>query len=607
MKRPREAAADVPDADGLTVLHRVRASSKLVPWHVAAVTCIAACPDGSVFAAGYDDGKVEVFDGALFNCLARIPGSDGSEISSIAWARAPRDAHWRLFASTLDGSLLELSCQQLQPIAATDSFGGAIWCMRPAPAAAGVVTQLAAACGDGSVKLFAVHGAVAGAEYVKSLPRVEGNVLALAWHPDGRSIVSGGSDGCIHCWDVQRGTERQRITVGTSSAVPPCVWSLTVLRDGTIVSGDGDGAVQFWDGRFGTLLARHQQFAADVLALAASPDGASVWASGVDPRVALFHLVPDKATGAPHWVFLDRKQPHTHDVRSLTPLLRPDSDPLLLSGGNDGQLVLYSLERFLKEHPTRQSKSPQRPLLQLAAGLAPARLLHVQGRTLSLWQLGRAVRSQALAGGDAAGAAKHFEGDHWDLAALPSQLASITTRSSSHIAAAALSPDGSAVAAADRGRLRLFRLVAAAAAADVTAYSAETGMPTQWTLKNHSALAELLQQLPGSIQGLSFRPTPAEPLSLLVHSAGGLCHIDMAAGLSLHKPDTKQPRTKRNAALSKPEACSELGRNGRLLKLQHSCLLLGHTSASEALLLEKPWAEQLQTLLPPLYRHRYGT
>jgi hypothetical protein len=70
MKRPREADADVPDAHGLTVLHRVRASSRLVPWHVAAVTCIAACPDGSVFAAGYDDGKVEVFDGALFNCLA---------------------------------------------------------------------------------------------------------------------------------------------------------------------------------------------------------------------------------------------------------------------------------------------------------------------------------------------------------------------------------------------------------------------------------------------------------------------------------------------------------------------------------------------------------
>lgn len=81
------------------------------------------------------------------------------------------------------------------------------------------------------------------------------------------------------------GTEQQRITVGTSSASPPCVWALEVLPDGTMVSGDQEGAVQFWDGRFGTLLTRHQQFAADVLTLAASPDGKMVWASGVDPKV----------------------------------------------------------------------------------------------------------------------------------------------------------------------------------------------------------------------------------------------------------------------------------------------------------------------------------
>jgi U3 small nucleolar RNA-associated protein 4 len=64
------------------------------------------------------------------------------------------------------------------------------------------------------------------------------------------------------------------------------VWALLVLPDGTIVSGDQEGAVQFWDGGFGTLLSRQQHFAADVLALAASPDGSSVWASGVDPRVS---------------------------------------------------------------------------------------------------------------------------------------------------------------------------------------------------------------------------------------------------------------------------------------------------------------------------------
>lgn len=65
------------------------------------------------------------------------------------------------------------------------------------------------------------------------------------------------------------------------------MWALIVLPDGTIVSADQEGAVQFWDGRFGTLLNRHQQFAADVLALAASPDGQVVWASGVDPKVGV--------------------------------------------------------------------------------------------------------------------------------------------------------------------------------------------------------------------------------------------------------------------------------------------------------------------------------
>eukprot|EP00878_Enallax_costatus_P017246 GHUV01018109.1.p1 GENE.GHUV01018109.1~~GHUV01018109.1.p1 ORF type:complete len:252 (+),score=73.86 GHUV01018109.1:171-926(+) len=207
MKRPRESEGG-PETDGLTLLHR----SRLVPWRVAAVTCIAACPDGAVFAVGYDDGKAEVFDANLFNCLSRIPGSDGSEITSVAWARATGDTHWRLFASTLGGSLLELSCQQLQPIAVTDSFGGAIWCLRPAPSTrsnnsstGGLATQLAAACGDGSVKLYSIHAHVPGAEYVRSLPCVEGNVLALAWHPDGHSLVSSGSDGCIHCWDVRQG------------------------------------------------------------------------------------------------------------------------------------------------------------------------------------------------------------------------------------------------------------------------------------------------------------------------------------------------------------------------------------------------------------------
>lgn len=65
-KRAREEPHDEPATDGLTVLHRAR----MLPWSVSAVTALAACPDGSVFAAGYEDGKVEVFDAAVYNRLA---------------------------------------------------------------------------------------------------------------------------------------------------------------------------------------------------------------------------------------------------------------------------------------------------------------------------------------------------------------------------------------------------------------------------------------------------------------------------------------------------------------------------------------------------------
>lgn len=151
-----------------------------------------------------------------------IPGSDGNEVSGLAWARGPADPHWRLFASTLSGQLLELSCQQAQAVAATDSGGGPIWSLQAAPCSTAPSTQgtqqqqqlvsmqLAAACGDGSVRLFSVASGVAGAVFERSLPHVAGNVLALAWHPNGTSLASGGSNGCIHLWDAATGARSCR-------------------------------------------------------------------------------------------------------------------------------------------------------------------------------------------------------------------------------------------------------------------------------------------------------------------------------------------------------------------------------------------------------------
>lgn len=59
-----------------------------------------------------------------------------------------------------------------------------------------------------------------------------------------------------------------------------------VLPDGTMISGDSTGTLQFWDGQHGTLLQAFSQHKADILAVAASRDGSTVFATGIDVQVS---------------------------------------------------------------------------------------------------------------------------------------------------------------------------------------------------------------------------------------------------------------------------------------------------------------------------------
>ena len=76
------------------------------------------------------------------------------------------------------------------------------------------------------------------------------------------------------------------------------VWAVLVLADGTMVSGDSGGNVQVWDASHGTLITGFRQHKADVLALAASPEGDTLFASGADPQIAVFRRIP-AARGEP--------------------------------------------------------------------------------------------------------------------------------------------------------------------------------------------------------------------------------------------------------------------------------------------------------------------
>eukprot|EP00897_Mesotaenium_endlicherianum_P000557 jgi/Mesen1/10501/ME000083S10004 len=458
-------------------LHRCR----LIDWCPSFVVALAPSIDGSAIAAARESGDIEIWRVAAgsvgWACELRIPGHKDAAVSSLVWCLATRaNPRGRLFSAGLNGHITEWDLCSLSPKAVVDSYGGPVWSLAVEPGVAPAGAQpgslraaedgnasdsdsassgrsddssgsddesevgrpggegqdmllteqrVAVACDDGCLRLFAAEENVDGLVYKRSFPRVAGRVLTVAWNSRATKLFTGGTDGCIRCWDAGSGRELLRITAGLGGAgktAELCIWSLIVLRDDTVVSGDSSGTTQFWDGRYGTLLHAQTRHRADVLALAASPSHDAVFAGGVDGQIVLFQRLteggaPPPATDAPpaapaaaddtkgpvgSWVYVGGRRAHTHDIRALAVAILPQAPPgedehtvphrssrrqqkrrgggrpdparwqvpgvaMLVSGGNDTQMFTYPANSFLAFHPYSICPAPQPPAMQLAA------------------------------------------------------------------------------------------------------------------------------------------------------------------------------------------------------------------------------------------------
>jgi U3 small nucleolar RNA-associated protein 4 len=155
------------------------------------------------------------------------------------------------------------------------------------------------------------------------------------------------------------------------------IWSLLVLRDSTLISGDNHGRVQLWNGYSGNeLLSTFHQHSSTVLSLVANEKEDAVFASGEDSRVICLRRLSSRSEAPSslfpssdlkrspmlesmlncQWVYTSSHRPHSHDVRSLAVATQigPNAQPksVLISGGVDSKLCMYSVDDFTSSRPS---------------------------------------------------------------------------------------------------------------------------------------------------------------------------------------------------------------------------------------------------------------
>ena len=82
------------------------------------------------------------------------------------------------------------------------------------PSYTGAAQTVALACDDGTLRLFTAEHGTPRLMYHKSMPRLGGRLLSVAWHPNGQSVVTGTAVGTLHAWHIAKSQELMRISIG---------------------------------------------------------------------------------------------------------------------------------------------------------------------------------------------------------------------------------------------------------------------------------------------------------------------------------------------------------------------------------------------------------
>ncbi|KAJ2098605.1 U3 small nucleolar RNA-associated protein [Coemansia sp. S100] len=462
-------------------VHRCR----FVDYVPQSINAIEFAPSTSAYpyaAVGRANGDIEIWrtKGNLVH-EKTIPGMVNGSLETLTWAhqtqltqddleifdtpkeRADATARLaesapRLFSAGLNAIIVEWDLAKLVPKTAVDSYGGAVWCMATNHAQ----TQLAVGTEDGHIRIFDItNGSLV---YKSCFNKVNSRILSVAWSHDDKTIVTGSADSCVRIWDAATRTVSVRMTLPKEGRDSTLVWSVIVLKNGTIVSGDSRGRVSFWNPELHVIEQEFRALGADVLCLTADETGHTVFASGVDPKITQFKLlaggsIADSAANGvagkkklvirpKKWQLAGFRRYHTHDVRAIAVSSHLEND-LIISGGVDTQVAYCQARPFPNENPHRQPCFP--PLNSVISVASEASLiLQRQGNTLKLWALGKAEPASRLL------ADQMESGQALQVYQRQKDLLRMELKTKTNLLCSSISPSGSLIAASDAEGPKLY-------------------------------------------------------------------------------------------------------------------------------------------------------